>query len=1449
MSLSILISQNNEITKKSFKHDFSYKMTTSNYSANDTQTLSPWFAFNIDTTESDKSGRKYNYISFQDPNKNSEEKLNEHQSALLGFSEGDFKVATSENERNTYESNIVYLTKNKKIINFNFGDLDSIIDEPNQREKSFAKKSDGTQIYESDYVFNASQEEINKVVRSGKFGLLYKFNFNSEYFNRSLIGQLYSKFNLRSNEYNVEQEKTANLIYEYMFYLNNSSITNVVKNDILRQIDKGVNNIEEYLNNKTYGFIENGRYVLGKSEEGDFSASGESYEIKYNDIDNSLETQGSYLVKDFESTNNFTSAINNKPIYKIGDKILKNEGFYTSYYLMVAQLTEFDLDITRQVVMWNELGEKFRIISAFQNEQGKQYDDLNLTLFEKRNLSSKEDSLFGSSTFVSSQSYGRAKSWKVGDDISIIPGLGGIKFRLDGYGVDARNLYPTIYEEDLIPNQLSQAIFYINSYDYKNLFNRNTKISKPVVNNNKFQDVSRIFLRSKNPVKHNMLENIEMYKLYMADKSSALGDISAKLLETNNNENIKVSNNVIVQDYGETSFINKRQTLLKQVIDIYIFISILVGVVMIAVIVFVVYNIFNKILNSQRKQIATLKALGYRKSKLIFSFVSFMALPIFIIVPICWILGVFAQIPILNIFSVYFNIENSINYDWELFLVEFFVVLGIIIALVWFIAYSTIKESALSLMEPKYSKNSTTISSLFAKIFKPKTTSSKLRVALIGTSIRDISLFFITILISITILTAGLVVPTTLNNVKNEYYKPVKMENNYSYTGTIDNVPITRYSFFDNNPTSIYNNNPFAYKFNSNNSKYVNEGPKNIFEVTNEDGSWKDDYKDFFDSEQYSSIFDNAFANSLMTFKGANINIKLLDRMANIDKQINGSSKPVTKQIENLACVALPSLFGQSPISGIGSNYESTYSYCIKEMSNNILPSTIKEDWNNDEESFKNFMFNFGSIPIDKKDDLYTGFVSTIENKSTSRVFKDVNVVGVANDQRSIDLKHSNLISKPTGDGEKINVLVSDQIFKRGFDIGSEIEMKFNRKFLDLNTIDNSEDKFRIYYEGESTDINSKEFDLSKLTYSEDIAKADKSYKLMQNIKLKIDKTIIENDKELKKSFDKTKEDYEKYVNSLNEKPVKVYMDNIIKEDDKSIIISPYDIRLANESGELVDLDSAQLIDLMSKGGTNNLLNLSLANKLFTVKTDYEKISELTLVVAGAERIYDRQRILMNQVDANKILGLRNPSDSVELFDGREINIWSNSKMSRENNINDQIKRMMMTTELGNNATSNLDDSLIESVGKVDYVSKEKEAFINMIVSSYSISIIFVVIFLIVAIITLYNITDIFVGKFKIFIGFMRLQGYRKGEINAIIMSIFLPVAILGIIIPLVAYSIILGVTLPNALLAAEVSVPFIISWWIIPIVFIVGIIIYLITYFAIFESMKRVSLSKIMGD
>jgi putative ABC transport system permease protein len=1476
---STLVQSSNTFANEFQQYDYSYKYTSTDYASNDTATMTPWFAFDIDlvTNHGTDGENESNINYFPSLTIGDNGVLKAYQfnyTNKIDFDSSVYKVGSGTDD--TW-------------VNFHFGDIES---------------TDDVEEMEQDEIVNRfSDAKRFAVVQSGEFGDFYRFNFDSVAFQKSLIGQIYQKFNLRSGALNYETASTetkqaALSIFNYMLYVNNSSLTDVVKaliwnkystvkddeaaaiNDSVSQYINGngedkiitsESDLNDGLNGRIGWIVKSetdsvGTYLLLPSfANHDYGnkkviATGDDDGANVDTDANLIELMkyGSYFVKNYEKTDLLKTIINGKTEYTYDSEIYSNSYLFNAYNELVADLSNFKTVDMSQTIMWGIGGVKYRFISAFYDKTvkdsegnitqlGQWYQPDMVNIFDQVN--EQERSNFIRSTFAVTAGYAKSQNWDLGQSYNIIPGKSDIALTFDATVGDSMNTYPTIYDEDILTDKDTQAIFYLHNADFGDYFGGE-------VDSNQFQDTSRIYMKHIDDQNNDMEFDKDVYQLYLANNLTSLGDVQTKINNMSSDTNIGdiESNNSAsnIQAYKDTTIVNMRSSLLPKTAKMFMWISISLTIVFIAVIVFVVYNIVRKFLQSQRSQLGNLKSLGVRKTKLITNFVIYMLFPVLFIVPIGWGVSISLETVVMNIFNTYFNISPVIPIGWQFLLIEWVAAFAIIGFVVWYLAWRTIRKEPLILMNPNTEMTKVSwINRISSKLHVKKFT-TRMRLTILTTSIKNIVSYFFVFLIAGLILTISLVVPSTIKGMTSEYYANVNYENGYEYSGVYSNVPTTRYGFYNISNTSEDERGIDEAMASSINT---------YFKVTGEDGS--ENYTSLFDNRDQDAfwnengavnLFDQTFYNNLLAINGVNFSIdtfdKLLDRMSAVDDE---AKITVAASVNTLACSVVPKLFGQPVIELDGEPDQ--YDSCISQVSSNLIPSTVKELWANDENEKKLFSLDFNKISYDaNQDQLYTRIEGYVGDNPSTQI--DSYIYGIDKNSRNQNLNLANTENflDDSTTSKVIPVTVNKKMTLRGYKKGDTISFSsFDNKIYlgdpkkdgvaltpDMWAYENTDGTY-------TNNLFDGSIDLNHMTYNEneqyylDTDGTIKPYHLIQNVVLKLPKDYVGKIKDINAAYSALK-------------------NNDIKVEDDYYIIHPFDTRVY-EDGEPapigIDSLSDENVSYTWWGLATNGVEIPQddshpdaikADKILyknetPVKTSY------TLKIVGVQDLYDGYSIYMSQSNANRILGLQNPEKTLTFANGDKANIWSNAKLSKDEFINDQMRRMILHADGGDNSIYGMGKGTIApSINKANYVASTKSVINKLVVSVYTICMIFVVIAIVTALIVIYLITDLSIGRFKRFMSLMRVQGYQMREINSIIIWLFAPTAVIATILAELVIYLVIQFAVPAILISLNIAVPLHVNIIMIVVTFLISALIFTVAYLYVLSSIKRVRLSTLLG-
>ncbi|WP_342273820.1 ABC transporter permease [Spiroplasma endosymbiont of Phycita roborella] len=239
-----------------------------------------------------------------------------------------------------------------------------------------------------------------------------------------------------------------------------------------------------------------------------------------------------------------------------------------------------------------------------------------------------------------------------------------------------------------------------------------------------------------------------------------------------------------------------------------------------------------------------------------------------------------------------------------------------------------------------------------------------------------------------------------------------------------------------------------------------------------------------------------------------------------------------------------------------------------------------------------------------------------------------------------------------------------------------------------------------------------------------------------------------------------------------------------------------------------------------------------------------------TYQVVGIQDSYDTPKAYVDQKWANEIMGYSYIDDN-PYYSGTDVFQWFNGKLSANANVFDLIGRMSFKSNLDDYtiyATTSLSGNQNIPMVKKNYLlSKQQAMLTKMSDIAFSASALFIVTTIICSILIVIMITDLFTDQFRRFMAHMKAEGYTNWEINSFTLGIFTPWALLGYIVGFaLGYLAIYG--LINILISfVGVALPFTITWWILPVSFIIIGGIYISTFIINNHELNKMNLIELL--
>lgn len=1324
---------------------------------------------------------------------------------------------------------------------------------------------------------NSQVSHINFYAKNKLFGLnyindgLYNFNINSYFFQNSLIGKLYLQRHLYAPQ---KQKEIINNINTFMNnfaysdiskstiklfsnYLNNKYINpkleyfwnkdkviqnllsfinfgkiNWIKNIDLTQSNNLINQIPDITNIEKEIFLNglNGNLsILYKIIHSPMIIHiGIYYGFNINNSlnENMIPAFNKYLkdavfvINDFYNKNNTNYDFNDKR-GKFGPYQLTK-----SFFLLVSLISNFNINMRETYEYWDLFTNiRYKIINWQQLIESKQ-----LKLFSKYKYFNPHNFLNDVYVIISPQ-FAKNYNLKLGDLVTIGKNY---NFFVGGIGGDTANVYPTIYNNDIFPNSELDAIVYVAPTVYRN----NDKIA----DNNDIEDDSVVFLKY-NDIK-NKNKYINKFKKYLASDYKKL----------NNLNNITYNN---LKSKQETKLIYARFSLLKIVIKIYYFTSIILISIFIFILILALSILIKKIINKDKIENGILKAHGYNYKYISCSYLLYSIFTTIIGVPIGWLLGVILQIPIIYIFNKYFIIPDIFLFNFKSLFVSFIMIFGITVVIIWLTAIKQLIVNPLNLLNNNININpNKRLKKIVTKI-NFKNFINKFRLVIFSVLLKKIIYFFLTFLIASLFLTFAILIPTSIKKISKNYYVNLNYLNEYWYTNVIGNIPLTRYHLYNWNGPRASNNPAYPIQKNSLISDYLNIGTVNqhYWLPTNKGDIIKH-------PEKYIEQLENMILFNFIAGKGSSLSIGSLYE---ISQKFKSKKKyefnKIEEQIQMLLCNTLPRAFNKDPIMPSSVDPIERWTYCLLYSTNDFLPSKIRNMWLKDKYAKMQFNFTFGTTTYNiLNEDVFTGFNSEILLNNNKKII-NLATYGINKNNKTIIFPNKyikNSIFNENNNFEQkkyiIPIIINDFINKKyNIKVNDILNVKVKLKQLkyfskqgwktinpqwwgyvdNVNIINDYSQNFKI-----NNKINPFNIELSKLTIGkkqnnlygfDNINHIKNSYYNLANFVLKIPINDInlfkwnlnisaKNGKKLPYLFDTT----------INE-------NNVVYKKDNYFIIRPFDHKY--------DREISGIGDLINDDFPTNWYNAAFKSGFFNIKTEFKKIK---YKVTGIQESYDIPRIYMSQNNANNILNY--PDYIFRLYKNNKINpmSWFNGKFSK---YKDQVDQTMRYNLSSNNGFCTVFDfingTLTDAIKKIDYLGIKCEVISQLANILIILSIIFIIIIFITSLVIIYIMIDSFINYLIKFISIMKFTGYANWEINNLILGLLTPFIFIAWILGIWFMWLIIKWIIHVCSYLFNIIIPLQFPLLVIPLTFIFISIIYIITYIIFINKISKMNIQK----
>ncbi len=1246
---------------------------------------------------------------------------------------------------------------------------------------------------------------------------LYRFNYQSEVFQKSLIGQLYDQNG------NLFDHNNLGLIEAFMNNFTHSDISQNTVNLIIDYLN------QKFINPKSEGSTKLKQAVLNFVNTGTKQwnkdvnlQQGDPLNIpKREDIEQQLFTNGlngdlSFLTKDTSQSlikinlyyspttnNNLDVGYNNNvgnAVFSVNDfynqnnknNLFKNQsygpdGFTKSYYALVAKVSNFSHQLREEYEYWDLVSNiKYKIINW---QPLLEYNQLKIIeQYSSFDPANPTNDVY----VVITPQFARSQKLKVGDSIKIGENS---NFFVGAIGGDPANIYPTIYDTDIFPDPKTDGIIYVSENIYR---------GESIIANAEIDESSTLYLTHTGKDENT---DVATFKKFLAADFRILNEPNDK--------------NAGLQSLDETKLVYLRYSLLGTAISVYRTITIVLSAVFLIILIFTLVILIKKIINQQKIENGILKANGYSGLIIANSYLAHAIVVTGIGVPLGWIIGVVLQFPIMSVFNNYFVIPTNYSFSLIPFAICFGII-GVVSALsILTTAIRQLIISPLDLLNPNKNVKTSKLVNSISNRFSFKKFTTKFRFVMMAVSMKKISWFFLTFFIASLSLTFATLIPTAINKFSKDYYSNLDYNNEYNYTNVVGNIPFSRYEMYDWNGPEYSNSPAYPLAKNSLVSDYLYNG--NWLSTTNDINA--------DNAHLYAQQLNNMIIFNFMVGKGASLSIGTFYDMYNR----YGQNVDIGNQIDTLLCSTMPRAFGKQPVHPTDPNIVDRWTYCAQYATSDIMPGKISAMWLKNELAKEQFNFTFGTSTYNpKNEDVYTEYTAKILDSSFG-----LSTYGINANNKTIIFPNQKL-KKALDDSKNLNVK-SDKI---PMIVNKAAQSKYN---LQVNNIVNTTTNAKQLQYCEN--VNDCVVPITVWSYELPAGFVD------DNINpFTLDLTKLTVGKQNRFGFtgkNGTVQDYYNIKNFVLKLPVNTFKPgeflntttsvttgrtlpglldpNPAQKDQQVVklsptgnyyIIHPFDNKFDKEINGIGDLTS---------GFPTNWYREALRQGLLKIGTTTKNVK---YQIIGIQNSYDEPRAYVNQVLANNILGFA--TNSSQMYDKTNDNplLWFNGKFSKYKDQVDQTTRFNLSSpDVSYSMIDFMNGQLSGGVGDTDYLIIKAQVIQKLAWISSILSVIFVVITTITAVIIVYIMTESFVNTFLKFIAVMKALGYSNRKINSLTLGIFTPFAFLAWMLGVAIIWLILWLGVYGFTSISKIIIPFGFPWIVLPITFILMAAIYLVTY------------------
>ncbi|WP_338969428.1 ABC transporter permease [Spiroplasma endosymbiont of Labia minor] len=1104
-----------------------------------------------------------------------------------------------------------------------------------------------------------------------------------------------------------------------------------------------------------------------------------------------------------------------------------NLTLFSTYYEIIAYVNNFNMTYRNEIIFFDSHNnEKAKFVDKTKintlDENNFENNSANLIFYKKSSTYSEYDQ----NSIVIGSSYAYKNHLSVNDNINFQTTTTQVSWNINAIGTDVNDVYPLIYDSDYLTSSKNELIIYATYTLFSN---------KTIIADNDVKENSRVLLNYLPQNKNEMQSDLNNFK-----ESTA-----TDFLQINQPINAW-RNNFSINEYNNSHILLVRNSL-NEVSNLFSLIFLTMFIIFFVLVFVSLWILLSYEIKKDAQRIGILKAMGYRNTTMSLCYSLYVLAPTLIAAIFAYPLMLGLQKILIYFVSTFFSIPADIIFlPWQ----TLFLIISIIIFLFaesFFMVLFKLKISVLNLIYSIEKDKETRIAKFADKVNIKKFT-SRLTLKLFLMSASKIIGLNISLTIAALIGTLIVLIPSSVNKIKNDYWSSSNYSSRINYQEPIYNLPFSKYNIYESNGL-INNNNdlnegyphqgesllPQYYSIHTNDNSIAeikNTADVNLNEVVD---------KELYGNTTYNTAIANLFGFNFLSIYNKSFNIGMFQNIVNTFTDSSGEDhSDLTALVTNFSCQVLPSTFNVEILA-------TDWRQCVVDTVRSQLPASMIKSWT-DVNTQTQFSFDFNRTSYNQKtDELFTKFKSNIGHST------QIDTFGIKNDSKMIKVDTKKLSSTNTN---IVNVAITQKLAKLlnlslNDNFNAEIANK-EMRYVTKGTNENQSDitrpiKSEWWFYKEKTDSDDyklvplDEVDLAHLTYGnidQNYGQLDgwyktstgeyKKYNLIQNVRL-----LLPGDNNSNEDVDPNK-----FAN-FNNGDRNLFSDNNVVEAPKTYSflndglkyyeISPFDWWYQIGSG----IES--IYDIFSYGGTpNSWYDSAFNHGLFKIEN---LIKNVDYTVKQIVDIYDENLILMNQENANSIMNYS--------YKENEINkSWFNGKFSQDTDDPDVFGRIGLSSTNGSYNLSNFNNNVINQSANYYLLGAQKNLFNEIFYISLIICLIFLIIIILASVVSISMISNLFILQYRKMISLMRVIGYSDREINQIILRLLLPNVGISIFIGAIIPSILLFIV-EKILWNLNIMLPISFSWFIPLLIVIIGMSIFFITYILVYKFTAKIPIQE----